>query len=141
MPVLERQAAGRGQLGSIVFVQLWSGMPGGRWAVVYFKDGLVTNERSGTYGPTLQSYAHAATHLAKDPLTEEQVRDALAAYGLPRESFCTECSCRLPLGGRFCTACGTPHHIKVTLGTPAPGSSAAAVLLGEYRVPADSPTS
>ncbi len=137
MPVLERQAIGRGNLGSIVFVQLWSGLPGGRYAVVYFKDGFVTNERSGNWTERLRDYAHAATHLAVDPLTEEQARDLLAANGLPREQFCTTCSCRLPLGNRFCTACGRPGpFIKATLGTPAPGSSASPILLADYPLPA-----
>lgn len=142
MPVLERQAIGQGKLGSIVFVQLWSGLPGGRHAVIYFKDCVITNERSGTYTERLRDYSHAATHLAVNPLTEEQVRDVLDAYRLPREEFCAACSCRLPLGNRFCTACGVPGpFIRATLGRPAPGSNAEPVLLIPYRTPAEAPAS
>lgn len=119
MPKLERQAIGRSSTtGALVVAQFWSGLPHRRHAVIFFRDGVRTAERSGAYTPIFDSYTKVAESLTARPLTEDQARDALAATGHPRETPCTACAARLPLGGRFCTTCGQPHTAQPVL-TPA----------------------
>jgi hypothetical protein len=143
-PTLERQSIGRGPNGTIVVAQLWAGLPTGRdgrprWSVVLIKDGFIApGGRTGTETEAKQFYVHVAGHCNVDPLTEGRARELLADVGYHTE-YCRTCSCVLPIGGRFCTACGRPGGRKLPGGTvaglPAPGSGARPVLLAEVTIP------
>ncbi len=122
MPSLDDQAIGfNPDLRILVVAQRWSGFPRGLHAEIHFrfteagfKD--LQLEHPGMPRTVLEQFRSAAAGMASRAVTEDRAREILVELGHSAEEHCTDirCNARLPLGGRFCVACGKPHHVPGT---------------------------
>jgi hypothetical protein len=133
MPSLDDQAiAYNPDLRILVIAQRWSGFIRGLHAEVHFRftpEGCkdLQLERSGMPRTVLEQFRGAAAAMAPRAVTETRAREILVELGHPAEEHCTDvrCRARLPLGGRFCVACGKPHHVTGTGAQRTPRRAAA----------------
>lgn len=122
LPSLDDQAiAYNSDLGNLVVVQRWSGFLRGLHAEVHFRftpEGCndLQLERTGMPRTVLEHFRSAAAAMASRAVTDARAREILTELGHPAEEHCTaaDCRARLPIGGRFCVACGKPHHVPST---------------------------
>lgn len=122
VPTLDDQAiAWNPDLRVLVITQRWSGFRRGEHATLHFRftpDGCadLQLERTGSAHAVADAFRAAKRALAPHVVTETRARELLIELGHPAEERCTKehCRARLPLGGRFCIACGEPHHVPST---------------------------
>lgn len=103
--------------GALTVAQRWSGFDDNRHALLIFRFEVdrraLQLERSGTEGDIKRQYGKVRKAVRRRAVTEARAWEILADLGLPTDEHCTQagCNARLPLGGRFCTECGTVHNL------------------------------
>lgn len=99
--------------GILVLAQRWSGFPGDRHAVVLVSWAAGRHprrlEQMGTARQILDRYRNWICD--QRIVGEDRAAAILGELGQVAYEACPECGERLPLGGRYCTACGRPHHV------------------------------
>jgi hypothetical protein len=121
-PSLDDQAIAYNSDDRVLLVtQRWSGFVRGLHAEVYFRftpEGAcdLQLERTGMPRTVLERFRAAAAAMTGRAVTETRAREILTELGHPAAEHCPadRCRARLPLGGRFCVACGQPHHVPGT---------------------------
>lgn len=103
----EQFHAYRNETGVVVTIQRWTGFRGGRHAFVLVTNDTVTTQRACAPGQANDFYRTATAQLAGEVVTTDQARDRLERAGLPRQRQCSACDAKLPIGGLYCTTCGT----------------------------------
>jgi hypothetical protein len=102
--LMDQVCGARDRDGAVLTVQRWSGFLGDRHAWVVTVNGAVTHHRAGRPDHVADYFRRSAATIGATPLTEDQARVRLGLFPALR---CANCLHRLPIGGLYCTGCGT----------------------------------
>jgi len=117
MVKLEAQIfAYRPEAGEVIAVQRWSGFVRGLAGLVIVVNDRVHSERPGAARTINKLYAGACAVQQPYTVTEDEARAHLADLTGATVRQCL-CGADLPMGGRWCTACGQPNQVPASAGT------------------------